>query len=250
MNPEEGLRDILLALTALQKVDLDIAALKKHADSYPREIAALEEQLAAARAAVDAERNRLEDLERQKLTLEHTITDERDKVRKWETRLTEQRSTREYSALAREIDIARKGQQTMAEEVAELGKQATIQREVVKEKEAGFQGAAKGLSEQVEVLRGKLSEVEAQIAGIDGQRAEAAKAVKPDLLRRYDTIRKKRMPAVVSIEASGTCTGCRMHIRAQLYNQLLASHGLDTCPSCSRMVYAAEALEEPASTGG
>jgi predicted nucleic acid-binding Zn-ribbon protein len=106
------LREKLLALAALQKVDLDIAALKKNAEAYPREMSELEKQLGAAKAAVDAERSKLEQLESQKRSLEETIAEDRDKVRKWEARLAEQRSTREYSALAREIDIAKKGQQT------------------------------------------------------------------------------------------------------------------------------------------
>lgn len=238
------MRDKLLALAALQKVDLDMAALKKNADSYPREIAELEKQLSQAKAAVDAERTKLDELEKQKLNLEHTITEDRDKVRKWEGRLTEQRSTREYSALAREIDIAKKGQQTMAEEVVELGKQATIQREVVKQKEADCLGKAKALNEQISQLQAKLKDVEAQIAGVDAEREKAAKEVESGLLRRYDTIRKKRLPALVPVIAPGTCTGCRMNIRPQLYNQLVASRGIDVCPSCSRMMYAAEALEE------
>ena len=43
-------------------------------------------------------------------------------MKKWEARLAEQRSTREYAALAREIDIAKKANLTMAEELVELGK--------------------------------------------------------------------------------------------------------------------------------
>ena len=140
------MRDKLLALAALQKVDLDIAALKKNAEVYPREMSELEKQLNAAKASVDAERTKLEQLESQRRTLEQTIADDKDKVKKWETRLTEQRSTREYSALAREIDIAKKGQLTMAEEVQELGRQAVVQREVVKAKEAEFTGKTKDLT--------------------------------------------------------------------------------------------------------
>jgi predicted nucleic acid-binding Zn-ribbon protein len=243
---EEVLRDKLLALVALQKVDLDIAALKKNAEAYPREMGELEKQLQAAKAAVDAERTRLDDQERQKATLEQTIAEDKDKVRKWEARLTEQRSTREYSALAREIDIAKKGQLTMAEEVQELGRQATIQRELVKAKEAEFTTKTKDLVDRIAALKGKLAEVEAQVKAIDGKRAEAAKEVEGALLKQYDVIRKKRMPAMVSVSAPGTCSGCRMNIPAQKFNQLVASRGIDTCPSCTRMIYAAEVLETPA----
>ena len=240
------MRDKLLALVALQKVDLDIAALKKNAEAYPREMAELEKQLQAAKAAVDAERAKLDDQERQKSTLEQTIAEDKDKVRKWEARLTEQRSTREYSALAREIDIAKKGQLTMTEEVQELGRQSTIQRELVKAKEAEFTTKTKDLVDRIAALKGKLAEVEAQVKAVDGKRADAAKEVEGALLKQYDVIRKKRMPAMVSVSAPGTCSGCRMNIPAQKFNQLVASRGIDTCPSCTRMIYAAEVLETPA----
>lgn len=239
------MRDKLLALVALQKVDLDIAALKKNAEAYPRESAELEKQLTAARAAVDAERQKLETLETQRRTLEQTIAEDKDKVRKWEARLSEQRSTREYSALAREIDIAKKGQLTMSEEVQELGRQATVQRELVKVKEAEFTSKTKDLVDRVEVLKGKLAEVEAQVKAIDATRAETAKEVDATLLRQYDTIRKKRMPAMVPVSHPGTCSGCRMNIPAQRFNTLVATRGVDTCPSCTRMIYASEVLEAP-----
>lgn len=239
------MRDKLLALAALQKVDLDIQALKKNAEVYPREMSELEKQLNAAKASVDAERTKLEQLESQRRTLEQTIVDDKDKVRKWEGRLTEQRSTREYSALAREIDIAKKGQVTMGEEVQELGRLALVQREVVKSKDAEFTLKTKDLVDRINALRGKLAEVEAQVRIVDGKREIAARSVDEKLLRQYDVIRKKRMPAMVPVNHPGTCSGCRMNIPAQRFNTLVATKGIDTCPSCTRIIYAAETLEVP-----
>ncbi len=239
------MRDKLLALAALQKVDLDIQALKKNAEVYPREMSELEKQLNAAKASVDAERTKLEQLESQRRTLEQTITDDKDKVRKWEGRLTEQRSTREYSALAREIDIAKKGQVTMAEEVQELGRMAIVQREVVKSKDADFTIKTKDLVDRIAALRARLAEVEAQVRIVDGKRDVASRVVDEKLLRQYDVVRKKRMPALVPVNHPGTCSGCRMNIPAQRFNTLVASKGIDTCPSCTRIIYAAETLEVP-----
>lgn len=239
------MRDKLLALVELQKVDLDIAALKKNAEVYPRETAELEKQLNTAKAAVDAERLKLDQLETQKRTLEQTIAEDKDKVRKWEARLTEQRSTREYSALAREIDIAKKGQLTMAEEAQELGRQAGVQKELVKAKEADFGSRTKDLVDRIDALKGKLAEVEAQVKQIDLKRTDAATKVDERLLRQYDVVRKKRMPALVTVNHPGTCGGCRMNIPPQRFNTLVASKGIDTCPSCTRIIYAAETLEAP-----
>ncbi len=239
------MREKLLALAALQRVDVEVAALKKNADAYPNQIGELDKQLAAARSAVDAERAKLDDLEKQRLTLEQTVVDEKDKVKKWEARLTEQRSTREYSALAREIDIAKKGQVTMGEEITELGRQSTIQREVVRQKDAAFQDSSKGLIEKVAQLKEKLTEAEAAVRALDGSREAAAKGVDGTLMKRYDVVRKKRMPALVALAPPGRCTGCGMSVPAMMYTNLVVSKATDTCPACSRIVYAQEVLEEP-----
>jgi hypothetical protein len=243
---EDVVREKLLALAALQKVDVEVAALKKNADAYPKEIGELEKQLAAARAAVDAERTKLDEFEKQRMTLEQTIVEDKDKVKKWEGRLTEQRSTREYSALAREIDIAKKGQQTMSEEVTELMRQATIQREAVRTRDGEFQEKSKGLIEKIAGLKEKLAAAEAAVRALDGARDAATKGVDAALLKRYDVVRKKRMPALSPLVPPGVCKGCGMNVRAQMYNTLVASKGFDTCPSCSRIVYAQEVLDEPA----
>ncbi len=126
------MQEKLQQLATLQKVDVEIAAFKKSAETYPKQIAELEKEFGVVRSAVEAERAKLDDIDRQRSTLEMTITEEKDKVKKWEARLTEQRSTREYSALAREIDIAKKSNLSMGEELTELGKNQIAQREAVK----------------------------------------------------------------------------------------------------------------------
>jgi len=237
------LREKLKALAELQKVDLEVASLRKAADVHPRQIAELERELGVARSAIEAERARLADMERQKAQLEQNITDEKDKVKKWEARLSEQRSTREYSALAREIDIAKKANLTMAEELAELTKQLGAAREAIKSKEAEFGTKQQGLSGRMTELRGKLGESEAQVKQLEGRRSSVAGSVDSTLLRRYETVRKKKLPAMVGVVA-GTCQGCNMNVPPQLYNNLRTSLGTDVCPSCNRIIYAVEALQE------
>lgn len=237
------MREKLKALAELQNVDLEVASLRKAADVHPRQIAELERELGVARSAIEAERARLTEMERQKTQLEQNITDEKDKVKKWEARLSEQRSTREYSALAREIDIAKKANLTMAEELAELTKQLGAAREAIKAKEADFATKQQGLSGRMTELKGKLGEAEAQVTALEGRRSGVSSGVDANLLRRYESIRKKKLPALVGVVA-GTCMGCNMNVPPQLYNQLRTSLGTDVCPSCHRIIYAVEALQE------
>jgi predicted nucleic acid-binding Zn-ribbon protein len=238
-------QDKLMALAELQKLDLESAALRKAAEVYPRQMAELERELGVARGAVEAERARLLDVDRQRRTLEQNISDEKEKVKKWEGRLAEQRSTREYAALAREIDIAKKANLTMAEELVELGKGMAALRETVKVKEQEHLTRVDQVAGRLAELRRQTESFTAQVKGIDSQRASAAAQVHPPLLQRYETVRRRRMPALVTVVA-GTCQGCNMNVPPQLYNTLKTTLGTDICPSCHRIICAPEAIEPPA----
>jgi predicted nucleic acid-binding Zn-ribbon protein len=240
------LQEKLRALVNLQKVDLEIASLRKAAETYPKQLAEQEKELNAAKAAVETERGRLLDIERQKRTLEQSIADEKDKVRKWEARLADQRTTREYAALAREIDIAKKTNQTMAEDLAELGKTQAGARDGVKAKEQEWAGRQDSIGGRMAELKKHISSAQTGVKALEEKRAKLAASVDKQLLHRYDVVKRRRMPALVPILAPGTCQGCNLNVPPQLYNTLRSTLGTDICPSCHRIIYAAEALDPPA----
>lgn len=243
------MREKLKALAELQKVDMEIAAVVKSADVYPKQLTELEKDLGTARSALEAERQKLLDIERQRRTMEQSIIDEKDKVKKWEQRLAEQRSSREYAALAREIDIAKKSNITMAEELVELGKSYATQREVLKSREQEFSGRQDQIGGQMTGLKERTESSKGQVKELEEKRASLATKVDKQLVSRYDQVRKKRMPALVPL-VGGTCQGCNMNVPPQLYQTLRTTRGTDLCPYCHRIIFAAEALEDPAAKKG
>jgi len=98
-------------------------------------------------------------------------------------------------------------------------------------------------------LRAKVAGFEGQVKELEGKRAEVAKAVHSPLLSRYETVRKRRTPALVTVIA-GTCQGCNMSVPPQLYNNLKTSLQTDICPSCHRIICAPEAIEPPPAKKG
>lgn len=237
------MRDQLKALEALQKIDLQIAELLKGGAENPKRLAELESQLGAARGAVEAERKKLAELERQKKALEEQLAADKDKVKKWEARLTEQRSTREYSALAREIDIAKKQNETAGEEVVELARQGEVTRKVVAERETAFKAAEAALVAQMQQIREDMSDIDSRRQNLDEKRADAARSVPAATLRRYDIIQKRRSMALAPV-IGGACQGCHMNVQPQLYNELRTNARLDVCQSCGRMIYSPEAFAD------
>ena len=99
----------------------------------------------------------------------------------------------------------------------------------------------------VEVLRQEITreeteaatqtrELEAQIAKAKGDRESLLPGIRPDLLRKYASIRMRRGLAIVAVR-NGTCYGCNMNIPPQLYNTLQRGVSLETCPNCHRLIY-------------
>ena len=56
------------------------------------------------------------------------------------------------------------------------------------------------------------------------------------LLKRYETIRAKRMGVGLALVVDGSCQGCNMKLPPQLYNILQRANTVEQCPSCSRLM--------------
>jgi uncharacterized protein len=241
-----SLREKLKALEELQQVDVETATVKAEAEAVPRRRAEIEADVGVARKAWQAEQDKLAAVERERRSQEQTVAAERDKVKKWEGRLAEIRTPREYAALSREIDIAKKTNESVGEQVKVLTAQAAeIQRaidalqEKLDEKEAGAQEELEGLGRREQEFAGR-------VAGLAARRTELATKVDPALLKRYENIRQRRGGIAVTQVVGGTCRGCNRQIPPQMAIVLVRANSIENCPNCNRIIYVPEAVS-PAS---
>jgi predicted nucleic acid-binding Zn-ribbon protein len=237
-----SLREKLKALEELQQVDIEQAVVQAEALAVPRRRAEIEAGVGVVRKAWQAEQDRLAGIEREKRSQEQTVAAERDKVKKWEGRLAEIRTPREYAALSREIDIAKKtnesvGEQTklLTAQAEEVSRSIEALQEKLDEKEAGAQ-------EELEGLVRREAEQAARIASLEARRAELATRVEPALLARYENIRKRRGGVAVTQVIGGTCRGCNRQIPPQMAIILVRANSIENCPNCNRIIYVPEAV--------
>lgn len=241
-----SLREKLKALEELQQIDLETNEVQAELEGIGPRRADVEEKVLEARRSYDEEKGRLEANERERRGLETLLGMERDKVKKWEGRLGEIRTPREYAALSREIDIARKTNDTQSEQLKALTGQAVEIQKALEER-------AEWLAEQEEATQGGLAELDARRAAVaeklqqlEARRGEAARAVEPSLLSRYENIRRRRAGVALAPVVGMTCRGCNRNVPPQLAITLQRADSIETCPNCHRIIYAAEALNPPA----
>lgn len=238
-----SVKEKLKGLEALQTVDLQILDLQKAGEAYPKRLAELDAELASARSALEAERARLTDNEKLRRDKEAEITSEKDKTKKWEARLAEMRTTREYAALAREIDISKKAILNLEEENKALVEGATAIRNALLEKEAELRRRDDASAAERTDLTAKIGSLASQVRELTEKRNEVAKGVDPEVIGKYEYVRKKRGTGMVPV-VNGICKGCRMRLPPQLQNILRAGATIESCPSCQRLIYAEELMKD------
>jgi len=233
-------REKLKALEALQQVDLKIRELSAEAEKHPARLRQIEAERNQAKNHLDMTRGKLADNERARRQNEQLLGLEKEKVRKWESRLNELKTPREYAALARKLDIAKKTNLTADEEIKRLaGEYAEVKRQV--------EGAEQALGEKEAVLSregkeitGALEELQQKMRELEAERKSLVEQCDRSLVSKYERIRKQRGGVAVVPVVGGTCKGCQRNVPPQMANQLLTGSDILTCPNCHRFIYAAE----------
>jgi uncharacterized protein len=240
-------REKLKSLEELQKVDLQIRDLNSEAEKHPARLKQIEAERNQAKTALDGSRGKLADNERARRQNEQLLGLEKEKVRKWESRLTELKTPREYAALARELDIAKKTNQTAEEELKRLSAEYIELKKQVESAEGALGEKETVAAREGEEIKTALSGVQEKLRALEEERGRLLKDVDPSLVSKYERIRKQRGGLAVVPVVLGTCKGCQRNIPPQMANNLIMAQEIMTCPNCHRFIYAAPEPETAAS---
>ncbi len=240
-----SLREKLKALEELQKIDIEMHELRAQAEAIPRRRLEIDAGVAEGRRAYDAEKARLADNERERRQLESLLGMERDKVKKWEGRLGEIRTPREYAALSREIDIARKTNESQSEQVKQLAATASELQKGLDDVEERLAEKEEQAQADLQALGKHAAEYEERLRALEAHRADTAKLVDPGLLGKYEQIRRRRAGVAVAPVVGSTCRGCNRNIPPQLSIILQRADTIEICPNCQRIIYSESAVNPP-----
>jgi uncharacterized protein len=239
------LRDQLRQLEELQTHDAKIQELEQSLKAIPAKLAATEGDLARVEALLTTEGNALKETERYYSEQKGLVTDDEVQVAGAKHKLTQAKNSKEYMAAQREIEQRRDSLASREVEIGKLVEAVEAKKKLLADRAADVQTLKDSIAKDGEVARARMSEIEAEIATLRGERDKLAATVKPDVLKRYAAIRMRRGLAVVSVK-NGTCQGCNMNIPPQLYNTLQKGISIEICPSCSRIIYWEEIMKDPA----
>lgn len=231
------MRNQLEKLIVLQTIDLRVLQMEREKSQIPQSIASLEEDLRREEEKFRLAKETLEKLQKDRRKKEKDLEEEVDKVKKAEARVLEIKTNKEYQAVLKEIESAKKLNRQREEEILDLLEKLEESQKRITRGEKELEEKRKEMERQVSGLRQKESSFEQEMAGNVQQKEQKEKEIPPPLLSRYRMLAEKRQGIAVARVVQGVCQACHMNLRPQLYIELQKQDSLILCPNCNRILF-------------
>ncbi|RLG13028.1 hypothetical protein DRN73_00570 [Candidatus Pacearchaeota archaeon] len=224
-------------LIELQNIDLEILKIEKAMQDIPQSLQKVQREQEKLLQKLEELNQIIEEKEKQKNLFEEELKEEYQRLRTAQTRLIQIRGLREYQLLLREIEEIKKVNKQKEEEILKLMEEI---ENLIKEKQE-LEGKLNEINELFKEEKRKFDEYCNELSNnkekLLKKREDIANKIPSKLLKKYETIRKKKGGIGIAPVENSVCQGCHMSIPPQLYNELQRDNRYYECPHCKRLIY-------------
>ena len=228
----------LEALIKLQHLETQIAEATSIIAAHPQRLAQADARLNAARAALDAAKQRLTENHDARRALEKDVAMYQARLSKFRDQQGAVKTNKEYQALGHEIETAQADIATVEEKVIERMVEADTVTADVKKAEAEFAVQQKQVDAEKKELHDELASVQSLLTRATDARATLVKELEPRLVALFQQVaRVRKGTALATATRDGLCSHCHVRLRPQVFQQVRTNDHIIQCDSCQRILY-------------
>ena len=178
------------------------------------------------------------------------INEAEENARRARTRMTSITSQRELTALNKELDIARRKNQSNSEELKKLMEQLEAAQADYEKKTAELAELSGQMTQIENDIRQDIAEREADAQVQKTRQLEIRKVIDKRALSTFSRISKGRNGIGVAAVENEICSACRMAVPPQVFIRVLQMETIEQCANCLRIIVYREGLSEDAPVEG
>ena len=225
-------------LYELQEVDLNIEH-KTQALTQVRSQLGKDDDLVAARAALDSEKKRLVDLEHQQKTEEWELNELGAKISAVEKKLYggSVKNPRELTPFQQDLEILKTQRGEREDKLLALMMDVESLQQNVSLKKSEFDKIEREWHENQQKLSQQQTELETELAQLQQEREMLASQIDSDSLGLYEEVRRAKQGQAVAKVMQGRCQGCRISLSVSDQQKARMGQELAQCSNCGRILY-------------
>lgn len=231
------MNELIEQLVALQEIDLVIDKIDNEIKQEQDELDSRISALAEREGRINEQETLIEELEKERRTLEDEMADKIAHVKERQSKMMQVQTSREQTALLKEIEDAKKNVKeneekivSIMEQVEKLTGETTEEKNILKTEKALVDEEKDKVKTVIDELsKGKKTKI--------NKRDKQAGAVNGSMIKKYEILRQRRNGLAIVNVLDGVCQGCFMNLPPQKYNMLLRGDQVLECPSCQRLIY-------------
>src|SRR5258706_6517445 len=209
----------LSLLIELQSVDQEIARLSTEIAFLPKHLAEIEAKLSTHIQQLDADRKTLAAHYKQRKGFEDEIKIIREKVSKYRDQMAAVKSKQQYWVFQHEIDYAETEIRKFEDKILETMVSDDDLVGAVKKAETALAEEQKAVDQEKAEVKKRTGADQEQLDQRKKARAEIQGRLGADAYAKYQLIPDRKKWAVAEAR-DGSCCGCRVLLRPQLYNEV------------------------------
>ncbi len=227
----------IVKLIELQNIDSQLMELEEILGDLPKKVDELILEEKQAYKDIEDGKHRLKEIQLELNKIELRVKEDNQKIDHLKEQLFKVTTNKQYDATMLEIDHLKE----------QLDKDETIDIELMEEKdellskvgeqEKNVELLGKDLSERRTSLEKLQRESSAQKSQLENDRVEIIKSIEPQVIKRYETVRKARHGTAVVSVIGASCSGCGAMVPPQKIAEIRSDKIPLTCDECSRFLF-------------
>lgn len=231
------MQEQLQLLRDLQELDQNKLDIDQQRQQESREMESLQVEVDRLQQMVDTLDGQVAEIDATYSDLKLNLIKEQDNIVRAEARLPQIKTQKEYVAVLKEIDTAKKLAKELEGQIAARKEELDALQADRDEKAGELKAVQDACAERRSEIEARLSELDGQLAAMKDQRGTLLGQLPTALRKRYELLISRRGGIAVVEARGGACLGCNMHLPPQQFNSLFVAKDIQSCPHCNRLLF-------------